>query len=57
MAVMALHEIMNNLSEEDMAVVTYGKVLFRKTPAYGIFKMLVYNMYFADVPGHYMLKV
>lgn len=56
-AVIRLHRLMDNLDEKDKIIITYGKLLFRQTPYYGIFKMLVYNMYFADIEGCYMLKV
>jgi len=55
--IIRLHEKLNNLSEKEKIIITYGKFLFKKSSCYGIFKMLVYNMYFADMEGCYLLGV
>lgn len=56
MVIMQLHHILNNLSVNEKIVITYGKLLFHQTDHYNMFKILMYNMYFADVLGCYLLK-
>lgn len=55
MPIIRLHQRMDQLTQKEKIIITYGKLLFHKTPLYYTFKMLVYNMYFADVEGCYML--
>ena len=56
MSVISLHRRMDYLSEKEQIIITYGKLLFQNTIYYDIFKMLVYNMYFADIEGCHILK-
>lgn len=56
-AIMNLHNRLNNIDLADKKIITYAKKLFYGTPCYTEFKILMYNMYFEGMDGCHMLQV
>lgn len=55
-SIIQLHNLMEELSDREKMIITFGKLIFHGTPYYNTFKMQIYNMYFVRIPGYHILK-